>query len=406
MPIDETVTVALEGYAWLPDHRRRSADGVVDTRVGGQRALGLCGPEAARFFYDERNVIRHGAIPEPVQGTLFGKRAVHTLDGERHRVRKAMFVSMLTGGGVTALVDSTMAAWSARTGSWRAGEPVVLFEEASRVITEGVHQWAGVPLDEADVADTAADLIAMVDGFTSAGPRHWRARRARGRQERQLCGLVEQIRSGRATAPAGSILATVAAHRDADGRLLDPEVAAVELLNVVRPTVAVSWFVTYAAHALHRWPQQRERLRFDDAYVEAFVHETRRYYPFAPFIGGRAARDLEWKGRRVPAGRLVLLDLYGQNHHPDLWTDPDAFAPERFLDREIGAYELVPQGGGDPRTGHRCPGEQITIALLKSLVAGLARLPYEVPPQDLDISLRRIPARVPSGMRIIPPAWA
>jgi len=85
MPMDETVAVALEGYGWLSARRRRSNDGAVDTRVMGQRALGLCGPEAVRFFYDERNVIRRGAIPEPVQGTLFGKRAVHTLDGERHR---------------------------------------------------------------------------------------------------------------------------------------------------------------------------------------------------------------------------------------------------------------------------------------------------------------------------------
>ena len=29
-----------------------------------------------------------------------------------------------------------------------------------------------------------------------------------------------------------------------------------------------------------------------------------------------------------------------------------------------GEFDLIPQGGGDPRTGHRCPGEQITIALL------------------------------------------
>src|SRR3954453_5318431 len=154
-------------------------------RVVGRGALGLWGPEAVRFFYDERNVIRRGAIPEPVQGTLFGKRAVHTLDGERHRVRKAMFVSMLTGRGVLGLVDSTMAAWSERVGSWTAGRPVVLFDESALAITEGVYRWAGIPLDEADLPDGAADLVAMVDGFATLGPRHWHARRARGRQERQ-----------------------------------------------------------------------------------------------------------------------------------------------------------------------------------------------------------------------------
>jgi alkylated DNA repair dioxygenase AlkB len=36
-------------------------------------------------------------------------------------------------------------------------------------------------------------------------------------------------------------------------------------VNVIRPTVGVCWFVAFAAHALHRWPQNRERLRPGDA---------------------------------------------------------------------------------------------------------------------------------------------
>ncbi|WP_207920091.1 hypothetical protein [Saccharopolyspora aridisoli] len=46
-------------------------------------------------------------------------------------------------------------------------------------------------------------------------------------------------------------------HRDADGRELTPQLADVELLNIIRPAAAVSWFVTHAAHALHRWPHHR-----------------------------------------------------------------------------------------------------------------------------------------------------
>jgi fatty-acid peroxygenase len=53
---------------------------------------------------------------------------------------------------------------------------------------------------------------------------------------------------------------------------------------------------------------------------------------------------------------------------------------------------LIPQGGGDPRTSHRCPGEDVTLALLATLVIRLARLDFEVPEQDMTIFLRRIPA--------------
>jgi fatty-acid peroxygenase len=262
-----------------------------------------------------------------------------------------------------------------------------------------------VPVTDEEVPALARDLTTLVDGFATGAPRHWRARRVRQRREAWLAGIVEEVRSGQRTARPDSALAVVSAHRDADGELLEPRVAAVELINVIRPTVAICWFVAFAAHALHRWPANRERLRSgDDAFAAAFTHEVRRYYPFAPFIGGRAPRAVEWDGERVPAGSMVLLDLFGQNHDPDLFPEPFAFRPARFLDatghsvREIGPWELVPQGAGDPRTGHRCPGEDITVALLSALVVRLARLEYTLPDQDLTISLRRIPARPASGV--------
>ena len=233
----------------------------------------------------------------------------------------------------------------------------------------------------------------MVDGFASAGPRHFRARRARGRRERWLSALVEDVRSGTRTVPEGSAVDVVAHHRDADGSLLSPQVAAVELLNIIRPTVAISWFLAFSAHALIRWPENRKRLADGDPVVaEAFAHEVRRYYPFAPYIGGRAPEAVEFDGRRMPKNSMILLDLYGQNHDAGLWADPYAFRPERFVGRDIGADELIPQGGGDPRTGHRCPGEQITVALLAALAGELARLDFDVPEQDLTIALHRIPA--------------
>ena len=52
--------------------------------------------------------------------------------------------------------------------------------------------------------------------------------------------LVSDVRAGTATVSDGlSAVAVVAAHRDADGEQLDPHVAAVELLNIIRPTTAV-----------------------------------------------------------------------------------------------------------------------------------------------------------------------
>ncbi|MET9506604.1 cytochrome P450 [Streptomyces sp. NPDC006622] len=397
---DSSLPLLAKGYAWLPDRRRRTASPVVRTRLMGQHAVALHGPDAVRFFYDERHVERGTALPGPVLSTLFGHGAVHTLDGGAHRARKDMFLSLLTGPqAVAGVVEEVTKAWDEAVPSWSGRPSVVLFDEVSRVLTRGVCRWAGIPLDDAD--QVARSMVAMVDGFSTPGPRHWRARRARARSEAWLGRLVEDVRDGDAVAPAGSALDVVVRHRDADGRLLDPHTAAVELLNVIRPTVAVCWFVSYAGHALHRGPGIRERLRQDDsAYAVAFAHELRRFYPFAPFLGGRAVTDLEWRGEPIPSGALVLLDLYGQNHDPELWTDPYTFAPERFLGRPPERDELVPQGGGDPSSGHRCPGEDITIALLSALGPRLARLEYAVPEQDLRIPLSRVPSRVRSGFVI------
>jgi fatty-acid peroxygenase len=179
------------------------------------------------------------------------------------------------------------------------------------------------------------------------------------------------------------------------------------MLNIIRPTAAVSWFVACMGHALHRWPQHRSRLAAGDmAYAVAFAHELRRFYPFAPFVGGVAVKDLTWQGEHIPGGSMVLLDLYGQNHDPDLWPRPYDFDPERFLGREPDPDRLVPQGGSDPRSGHRCPGEDVTVALLATLATRLARLDYQVPDQDLTISLRRVPALPRSRfvMRVAAPA--
>ncbi|MGY2082239.1 cytochrome P450 [Blastococcus sp. SYSU DS0539] len=398
--LENGLKLLAKGYAWLPDERRRASGRTVATRLGGMPAYGIEGPEAARFLYDEDHVRRSHAIPEPVQGTLFGKGAVHSLDGEMHRVRKAMFVALLMReDGIASLVEQATTAWGEASREWAHRPQIVVFDEASRVIAGSVTRWAGIPLPDEEVPDLARDLVALVDGFATGGPRHVRARRARGRREKWLSQLVCDVRSGQAVVEEGTAVDVVCRHRDADGTQLPPHVAAVELLNIIRPTTAVAWFLAFSGHALVRWPEHRERLASGDpAFAEAWAHEVRRFYPFAPFIGGRAPREVEFDGVTIPENAMVLLDLYGQNHDPELWGDPYAFRPERFLGRDIGAFELVPQGAGDPRTGHRCPGEQLTVGLLAGLAVELARLDYEVPEQDLTIALHRIPARPASGV--------
>ena len=99
-----------------------------------------------------------------------------------------------------------------------------------------------------------------------------------------------------------------------------------------------------------------------------------------------------------PAGRRVLFDLYGTNHDPRLWPEPDLFRPDRFAGWREDPYSLVPQGGGEHLPGHRCAGEWITIELVTQAVGLLTgAMRYRVPPQDLALDLGRVPTLPPSG---------
>jgi fatty-acid peroxygenase len=175
--------------------------------------------------------------------------------------------------------------------------------------------------------------------------------------------------------------------------------AAIELINVLRPIVAISTFITFAAVALHKHPECKEKLRGGNRnYLEMFAQEVRRYYPFTPFVGARVRKDFIWNECYFEKDTLVLLDIYGMNHDPQIWKQPYEFIPERFMDQTEGLFEFIPQGGGNSAITHRCPGEGITVEVMKTVINFLVnRIVYTVPKQVLSYPARRIPTLPESG---------
>jgi fatty-acid peroxygenase len=383
-------------YTSILERRARNGTDVFEVRLLGRRVICMGGAQAARLFYDETRFARHGALPGFVQKTLVGQAGVQTLDGLRHRYRKRLFTEVVTDESVERLAELVAAEWR---DTLRSAGRFVLFDEAARVLTRATVPWAGMPMPAAGADALAHNLTATVDGFATIGPRNWRGRMARARTEMWAQRVIEDVRQGNLRPAEGTAARVAAMYKDMDGRLLDRQTAAVELLNVVRPTVAIAWYVTFVAHALRLRPEWRERLRdADEPTITAFTEEVRRFYPFAPFLAAKVIRDFEWSGLNFWAGDFALLDVYGTDHDPDLWEDPESFEPERFLlGHAHQGFGFIPQGGGDVNEGHRCPGEPITLRLIKQAAVWLSGLEYEVPPQDLEIRLDRIPARVRSG---------
>ncbi|TYR81349.1 cytochrome P450 [Priestia megaterium] len=398
--LNNSIALMQEGYLFIKNRVDLYQSDLFEGRIMGQNVICMSGKEAAEVFYDSELFQRHGAAPKRVQKTLFGVNAIQTMDGDAHIHRKLLFMSLMTPPYQQRIADLTMEQWEAAVSKWKDAKKIVLFDEASEILCRAACQWAGVPLQESEVKECAKDFSAMVDAFGAVGPRHWKGRRARTKAEEWIKGVIKKVRAGKLEAEEGSALYTIAFHRELDGSQLNTKMAAIELINVLRPIVAIATFITFTALALYEHPECKEKLKSGDKdYFDMFVQEVRRYYPFGPFVGARARKNFSWKQYEFKKETLVLLDMYGTNHDLRIWENPNEFRPERFKEwKGSSLFDFIPQGGGDPAKGHRCPGEGITIEVMKASLDFLVnKIEFEVPDQDLSYNLVRMPTLPKDG---------
>jgi fatty-acid peroxygenase len=390
---DASLALRRDPYRFVSRQARRLGSDAFATRLLLRETICLTGPEAAELFYDPQRFQRDGAAPAALQKTLLGRGGVQTLDDEAHRHRKRMFLAIVTPERVARLADGVAEQWRKAAAGWRSQPRTELYGALHEPMTRAVCAWAGVPLAEGEVARRTRELVALFDRAGSPWG-HWASRAARAGSERWAASVVAAVREGPLRPGEDTAAALVARHRERDGAPLALRTAAVELLNVLRPVVAVSVYVVLVAHALHAHPEWREKLASaPGSEVEAFLQEVRRFYPFFPAVPGRVRADFEWRGFAFRRGTRALLDLHGTDRDPRAWQEPDAFRPERFRGRVPSPFAFVPQGGGDPQRHHRCPGEGVTLAILERAVRLLAReLDYRVPEQDLTLDWARLPA--------------
>lgn len=86
-------------------------------------------------------------------------------------------------------------------------------------------------------------------------------------------------------------------------------------------------------------------------YTRALFEESLRLYPPAPAVQRKAATPTTVGGVSLPEGAFVLVGTYNLHRHPDFWSNPEEFRPERWLDAErpSNRYAYMPFGAG-PRT--------------------------------------------------------
>jgi len=120
-------------------------------------------------------------------------------------------------------------------------------------------------------------------------------------------------------------------------------------------------------------------------FVEAVVLEALRLHPPAHYLLAHTTdRDVSLDGYVIPKGSVVNYGVGDIGRDPTLWTEPDVFRPERFLEGGEGfVVRGIGSGGGggsSPETlkmmpfgaGRRaCPGAAVAMKVLQSFVENL-----------------------------------
>jgi len=82
-------------------------------------------------------------------------------------------------------------------------------------------------------------------------------------------------------------------------------------------------------------------------YIRRIIDETLRLYPAGGLLSRTALADDTLCGTQIRRGETVMIPVYALGRHRTLWENPDAFEPDRFLDRKaIDRYAYLPFGDG------------------------------------------------------------
>ncbi|XP_057744418.1 cytochrome P450 76T24-like [Arachis stenosperma] len=128
-------------------------------------------------------------------------------------------------------------------------------------------------------------------------------------------------------------------------------------------------------------------------FLRAVVKETFRLHPPAPLLLPHKSpqEDIELCGFMVPKNAQVWVNVWGMGRDSSIWTNPNEFMPQRFLESNIdfrgNDFELIPFGAGR----RICPGLPLAFRSVHIVLASLLygydwKLPNELEAKDIDMS--------------------
>lgn len=240
------------------------------------------------------------------------------------------------------------------------------------------------------MARMAVGLTAMIDNTGRLGPR------MRAALARRSPGGIGHARRDPPSPPRKlsnlQPLHQVARLREAGGPLLPPRIAAVELIKILPPpwpSAAMSPLRPCTSTRNGRRRRSPGLLCPRSAPPLSLLSGHRRH-----LLPRHLTRWLVLVERRLAAGRSSW-----HLPRPPALPNLDSFDPRHSQSWHNFGFDVVPQKAGNSHREHRCLGERLTVATIRTAAHRLAAsMRCTIPPQDLSASPSRIHALPKSRM--------
>jgi cytochrome P450 len=371
----------------------------------------------------------HAGEANALLGPIVGMRSVLLLDEGEHLRHRRLMLPPFHGERMRAYAEVIQAATDAEMARWPMGEPFTVLESMQAltlsVIVHAVFGYrAGPAADE-----LARRLRAMIDplsrprglmlmallerlrgGNPSRAAAQFAARQAA--VDELLYAEIARRRADAALGERDDVFSALLLARDEDGDGLSDREVRDELVTLLlagheTTATALAWTFDLLLHN----PAVLDRARAgDERYLDAVVKESLRIRPVIPGVG-RVVRGAPFPlgPYAVPVGMEINPSVRTIHRRADLYRDPDAFSPERFLgDGAPDTYTWLPFGGGTRRClGASFAQMEMRLVLARVLETTGGRL-RAADPELEPIQLRAITQAPRHGVRVIldPPAAA
>jgi len=366
-PALQTVRWLLRPIAFMETCRRRFGDAFSVRFMGFQTPMVMVSdPEVIRALYSERE----NGLPPGRTVTLLplmGPRSVLLLEGAEHLQRRRAMLAPFHGERMRAYEDAVTDIADRDIHGWPLERPFALHPRMQGV-TLAVILDAVFGVTDPQRRELLRRLLPRLLDNTSSPGLQFRILLARRfnrpgplAQLRELSREIDTVllaeiaqrRRDPAAAGRTDILSLLLLARFDDGGGMDDRELRDQLMTLLlagheTTATALAWTVDL----LLRYPVVLARLTAEldaqdgDAYLRAVIQESLRLRPVVPLAGRHLASELSVNGLSLPAGSDVTPAIWLTHTRPDLYPEPLAFRPERFLERAPTTYGWIPFGGG------------------------------------------------------------